>query len=258
LGFLRQVRVAFREAQGTEPFLNFSTGFRGKAELKPVLISFSGIDGAGKSTQIKKLREYLDSAGIPVRELTFWDHVVMFSGLRAGFSKRVLQSDGAIGSPEKPADRHDKNNQLLPLLIGRSVLHIFDVLNLARIVRRAKAENTGVVIFDRYIYDQLAALPMGSGIARTYARLLLKLVPKPDLCYLLDAVPEVARARKPEYPLDFMRKYRSSYLELRKVTELELISAGTPEEVHQAVVERFKKYSWNTSSEAQITSAVVA
>lgn len=226
--------------------------------MKSVLISFSGIDGAGKSTQIQKLREYLASSGISVRELTFWDNVVMFPGLRAGFSKRVLQSDGTVGTPDKPADRRDKNTQNLPLLIGRSLLHIFDVFNLSRIVRRARAEGTGVVIFDRYIYDQLAALPMDSWIARNYARLLLRLAPKPDLSYLLDAVPEVARARKPEYPLDFMRKYRSSYLVLRKLAGLELISAGTPDDVHEAIVDRFKSRFLNAPSGSQVRSEVVA
>ena len=31
------------------------------------------------------------------------------------------------------------------------------------------------------------------------------IVPRPDVAYLLDADPEAARARKPEYPVDFMR-----------------------------------------------------
>jgi len=92
--------------------------------LKPILISFSGIDGAGKSTQIEKLRSYLLDAGVPVRELTFWDNVVMFPGLRSGFSRVVLQSDGSVGTPDHPANRNDKNAQLWPLLLGRAVLYI--------------------------------------------------------------------------------------------------------------------------------------
>ena len=208
--------------------------------MNPLIVSFSGIDGAGKSTQIQKLREYLASHGVAVKELTFWDNVVMFPALRAGFSRRVLQSDGSIGTPEKPAERRDKNRQNAPLLLGRSVLYLLDVLNLRRIFSKAKAENSGVVIFDRYIYDQLAALPVRTWWAHALAQLLLRLAPKPDLCYVLDADPEVARARKPEYPLDFMHKYRSSYLELRKLTALELIQPGDVAEVHQAIVDLFR------------------
>jgi len=226
--------------------------------LNPLIVSFSGIDGAGKSTQIQKLRDYLTSNGVAVKELTFWDNVVMFPRLRSGFSRRVLQSDGTIGTPDKPADRRDKNTQNAPLLFGRSVLHLFDVMNLRRIVSRAKAENTGVVIFDRFIYDQLAALPMQSAWARAFARVLLRVAPKPDLSYVLDADPEVARARKPEYPLEFMRKYRSSYLELRKMANLQLIPPGDVEQVHEEIVERFRNCALQKELESTVHSTVAA
>jgi thymidylate kinase len=225
--------------------------------LKPILISFSGIDGAGKSTQIEKLRSYLADAGVPVRELTFWDNVVMFPGLRSGFSRVVLQSDGSVGTPDRPANRNDKNAQSWPLLLGRAALYIFDVINLRRIVAQAATQDGGVVIFDRYIYDQLAAMPMDSWLARSYARVLLKLSPRPDLSYVLDAVPEEARARKPEYPVDFMQQQRKSYMQLRHMAGLQIIPAGRPEEVHAAIVDRFQKCVVDAFPEAQ-TSPVTA
>ncbi len=226
--------------------------------MNPLIVSFSGIDGAGKSTQIQRLREYLASHGVPVKELTFWDNVVMFPRLRAGFSRRVLQSDGNIGTPEKPASRRDKNTQNAPLLFGRSVLHLFDVTNLRRIVSKVKSENTGVVIFDRYIYDQLAALPLHSWWARAFAKLLLRIAPKPDLSYVLDADPEVARARKPEYPLDFMRKYRSSYLRLRDMAHLQLIAPGDVDEVHREIVHRFRDCAVQKELDSALRSPVAA
>jgi thymidylate kinase len=223
-----------------------------------MLISFSGIDGAGKSTQIQKFREYLSASGTAVTQLTFWDNVAVIPQVRAGFSRRVLQSDGNIGTPEHPANRHDKNTQNVLLLAGRSILHLFDVINLCRIVRKAKLEKAGVVVFDRYIYDQLAALPMQSMWARTLARILLRVAPKPDLSYVLDADPEVARARKPEYPLEFMRKYRSSYLELRRLANLKLISPGSVDDVHQAIVDAFRNCMLERGHDSQLQSAVVA
>jgi thymidylate kinase len=223
-----------------------------------MLISFSGIDGAGKSTQIQKFREYLSASGTAVTELTFWDNVAVIPRVRAGFSRRVLQSDGNVGTPEHPANRHDKNTQNVLLLVGRSILHLFDVINLRRIVRKAKSEKSGVVIFDRYIYDQLAALPMQSRWARRLASILLRVAPKPDLSYVLDADPEVARARKPEYPLEFMRKYRSSYLELRRLANLQLISPGNVDDVHQAIVDAFRNRLLDGENDSQLRSAVVA
>jgi thymidylate kinase len=241
----------FREALGTNHF--FQERF-----LRPILISFSGIDGAGKSTQIQQLRNHLKEAGISVREFTFWDDVVVLRRLRSGFSKRVLQSDGQVGSPEHPSHRRDKNVQSWPLLLFRCFLHIADTISLRRMIRKAKSQSCGVVIFDRYIYDQLAALPLDSPLARMFARTLLKLAPALDISYLLDAVPEEARARKPEYPLEFMRQYRNSYLALRDLAGLELIPTGTPEDVHAAVVNRLQQFTIAATGEAQLSSAVVA
>jgi hypothetical protein len=126
------------------------------------------------------------------------------------------------------------------------------------VIRQAQSQPSGVVIFDRYIYDQLAALPLESQWARTFACCLLKLTPRLDISYLLDALPEEARARKPEYPLEFMRRYRSSYLALRALAQLELIPADGPEGVHAAVVNRLQQYILESTREAQLSSAVIA
>jgi thymidylate kinase len=231
--------------------------FEGLTALTPILISFSGIDGAGKSTQIEKLRQYLENHNVPVQILTFWDNVVVLSSLRSGFSRKVLQSDGQVGSPDKPANRNDKNSQSFPLLAGRSLLHMLDVFQLRRIVRKARRANTGVVIFDRFMYDQLAALPLHNWLARAYARFVLSFTPKTDISYLLDAVPEEARARKPEYPLEFIKQYRNSYLVLRQMAPITLVSPADPEAVHKAILVRLKTIVRNSLG-SQVDSAAVA
>jgi thymidylate kinase len=225
--------------------------------LKPLLISFSGIDGAGKSTQIEKLRRDLKCQGISVHQLRFWHDVAVLSRFRAGFSRRVFASDGRIGSTERPARRRDKNVQNRALLLARSALYFFDVLSLRWALTKARRDTAAVVVFDRYIYDQLAVLPLRSRWARQYARLLLKIAPRPDLAYLLDAVPEIALARKPEYPLAFMRHYRFSYLKLHEFAELRLIAPGDVDEVHIAILECLKPHI-TSSSEAEVSTPVIA
>jgi thymidylate kinase len=113
------------------------------------------------------------------------------------------------------------------------------------------------VIFDRYMYDQLAALPLSNWLARSFARLVLAFTPNTDVSYLLDANPEEARARKPEYPLEFMRQYRNSYLTLRQLAPLSLISPAQPDDVHAAIVTRLQKVLSNTS-QARVDSTVAA
>jgi hypothetical protein len=45
-------------------------------------------------------------------------------------------------------------------------------------------------------------------------RLIMMLVPRPHVSYLLDADPVQARARKPEYPVEFLHFSRASYMTL--------------------------------------------
>ena len=219
---------------------------------RQVLVSFSGMDGSGKSTQIENLHQNLVASGFSVKRLEFWNNVVAFARLRAGFSHRVLQSDGSVGSPEKPANRNDKNARHWYLILGRAFLYIFDALKLRRAVAKARSSKTDVIIFDRYIYDQLATLPMAHSVTRAYVRLLLRIVPTPDIAYLLDAVPEVARARKPEYPLEFMRDYRRCYLLLSEVSDLTVIPPSDIEQAQAAIAHKMNTYlatsvvtSWN-------------
>ena len=93
----------------------------------------------------------------------------------------------------------------------RLCFYLLDAVSLNSIVKRALRSNVDVVIFDRYIYDELANLPLQTRAVRAYIRLLLKFVPKPDVAYVLDADPFQARARKPEYPIEFLHVNRDSY-----------------------------------------------
>jgi len=221
---------------------NQPVGTRKQKNSRPILVSFSGIDGAGKSTQIERLCSSLTDSGLSVMRLEFWNNVVAFSGLRAGFSHKFLHSEGGVGAPEKPVQRNDKNTQSWSLNLSRSILYFFDALNLRRVINKVSKGDAQVIVFDRFIYDQLATLPLQSAWASSYVRMILKIAPKPDVAYLLDAMPEAARARKPEYPVDFLHRYRNSYLQLRDMAGLSLIDPMSQDEVHEAIKGELNKF----------------
>jgi thymidylate kinase len=182
------------------------------------ILSFSGIDGAGKSTQICALQNWLRQTGLSVTLVTFWDDVVAFPGFREYVSHKAFKGDQGIGSPEKPLNRRDKNVVSSPVTAMRFCLYFADAINVCRKVRQLKKSDADVVIFDRYIYDELANLPLRRWPARAFARLLSNLVPRPDVAYLIDADPVAALARKPEYPLEFLRCNREAYLDVARLT----------------------------------------
>lgn len=184
---------------------------------KPALVSFSGLDGAGKSTQIENLRDLLRRQGLTVELLAFWDDVVVLSRYRESFVHRVYGSEKGIGAPGKPVERRDKNVRKWYLHLARHGLYFLDALNLAFVVRKARRLGADVVIMDRYIYDELANLPLSNTLTRLFVRCVAALVPRPDVAYLLDADPEAARARKPEYPLEFLHHCRRAYFLLARL-----------------------------------------
>jgi thymidylate kinase len=184
---------------------------------RPLLISFSGLDGSGKSTQIANLREFLRSRGLTTILLAFWDDVVVLSRYREGFVHKVYGSEKGIGAPDRPVNRRDKNVRKWYLSIARHGLYLLDALHLVRVIARARRSGSDVVIMDRYIYDELANLPLSNWVTRFFVRMIAAFVPRPDVAYILDADPEAARARKPEYPVDFMRLCRSAYMQLAQM-----------------------------------------
>jgi thymidylate kinase len=96
-------------------------------------------------------------------------------------------------------------------------------------------EDVEFVIFDRYIYDELANLPLQYWIVRLYVRLVLRMVPRPDQSFLLDADPETAVSRKPEYPLEFVRRNRNAYLAIARIAGITVLPPSSVPETAEAV-----------------------
>lgn len=184
------------------------------ASNKPLLISFSGVDGSGKSTQIETLRSALHTAGLKTTLLAFWDNVVVGVKYREGFVHKVYKSERGIGAPGKPVNRRDKNVRGWHLTLARHFLYLLDSIHLCEVVARAKKSGVDVVILDRYIYDELSNLNLNNPLSRSFIKFVHSFVPRPDIAYLLDADPVAAYARKPEYPVEFMKKCRRVYFDL--------------------------------------------
>ena len=181
---------------------------------RKMVVSFSGVDGAGKSTQIAALRQWLEAQGLRVNTITFWDNIAALAGIREGAGHKIFKGEKGVGSPEAPVNRRDKNVQSWPMTCLRFCLYALDAVSTRINVRKALRSGADFIIFDRYIYDQFANLKLRSRFVRAYVKALMKIVPRPDISYVLDADPQAARARKPEYPLDFIYINRQAYLDL--------------------------------------------
>ena len=208
--------------------------------MSAFLISFSGLDGAGKTTQIENLRASLEARGLRTALYAFWDNVVVLSRYREGFVHKVFKSERGIGAPGKPVNRRDKNVRGWHVNFARHGLYLMDAINLRRVIGRARRSGVDVIIMDRYIHDELANLPLENPLTRAFIRVAATIAPKPDVAYMLDADPIAARARKPEYPLDFLIDSRRRYHALAPMVGMTIIPPLPLEDAKLAVVQAFE------------------
>lgn len=151
-----------------------------------MLIVLEGLDGAGKSTQIKRLREYLSQRGIESEYLHFPRfEAPIFGELIARFLR------GEFGSVE----------QIDPYLVA--LLYAGDRADAAKMIRRWLDEGKAVVL-DRYVYSNIGyqCAKLSSQEEREkLAEWILNLeyeyysIPRPDLSIFLD-VPFAFTERK--------------------------------------------------------------
>jgi thymidylate kinase len=215
-----------------------------------VVISFSGIDGAGKSTQIEAVEAHLRGLGLRSTLYTFWDNIVVLSRFRERVSLSAFKGDKGIGSPENPIQRRDKNVTSWHIIAIRLLLYLLDAYSLRVAMSGSAYAGTDFIIFDRYIYDELANLPIARWPIRLYVRLISRLVPKPDLAYVVDADPEAAHLRKPEYPLEFVRKNRDAYIMLSSlIPGITVLPPSSAEQTSLKIKESISKACLRRNSE---------
>ena len=209
----------------------------GRENRRTVFVSFSGIDGAGKSTQIDALTRHLAEDGLRVHVVRFWDDIARLKGIRESSGHKIFKGDKGVGSPSAPIHRRDKNVRSGLMTCVRLFLYFVDAVSTRLAVNRTLGRGYDLVIFDRYTYDELANLNLRNPILRGYVRMIMAFVPRPGVSYLLDANPVEARARKPEYPLEFVRENREAYLKLADLVEdLTVIHAMPAGEVEAEVI----------------------
>lgn len=194
------------------------------------LITFCGLDGCGKSTQIARLETALKELGLTV---SLTKQPTDFVRQSAIFRAYMDQPD------------HDAFDYR-----ALSLLCASDRVQHSNRIIRPRLECGEIVISDRYFYSCLANLRARGYTGDSWIYEIAQSVPKPDAAFFLDVPVETAVARVRQRPaerdryIDMELQYRLREEYIRTAQEsrgILLNSEDMPEETHRQIMAVIKE-----------------
>ncbi len=207
-----------------------------------MIVSFSGIDGSGKTVHIRSLIDAFAIAEIDAR--SFWSRFGSSARERGSGRARA----GKAGASDSAASLARRRGRLRnPVMRIGWLAYNLTVLVIRYNWRvRLKRRLGGVVICDRYVYDAIveigASLPDDPRLSRWAERCLTRLCPRPDVAWLLDVPADVCVQRQADEggsaaSAEELSRQRSTYVTLAGLYDLNVVSTQSkPEETTSRVV----------------------
>jgi len=192
-----------------------------------VLITFSGLDGAGKSTLTDWLKETLERQGRRVAVFHMNDHVGAYAYVRTlrnwlfGGPRRGFAAPGESEAPSAPANAtqgaypglRERMWRLRVAIVWskplRRLLYTLDLLVFWGYRLYLEKGKRQILIMDRYFYDTL--VDVSDGRNWFWIRVLQRITPTPEVPVFLDIGPEESFSRKGEYSVPYLRKRWAAY-----------------------------------------------
>ncbi len=194
-----------------------------------MLITFSGLDGAGKTTLISNLKTILEKQNYQVTALTMYGHVSLYGIIRLLRDRIIrlvkkpipnrLERHKIVGSPNSlgnEAIQYGRIQKVIVHILRKNIVKqcalVLDLLILFIFRLYLEKIKKHIFILDRYFYDFLAEV--ADSHRWLYIRAFLLIAPRPDIAIFVDVSPDKAFLRKGEYTLAHLHRRRTIYMKM--------------------------------------------
>ncbi len=194
-----------------------------------LLIAIEGIDGAGKSTHVKKLKEMLEASGFSA--------VALKEPTDSKFGRIIRDIAADKGSSIK----RDPKKENYCFIEDRKIDVEKNIL--------PNLKQGSIVVMDRYFYSNIAYQGALGLDPKEIKRENEKIAPIPDIVFILDIAPKAGinrivykRGDKTDVfeEKDYLEKVRNLFLEMKSYPNVRIIDAGSSRKIEEITDEIFK------------------